>query len=310
VEISTPPRDSLADLLSDTTADIDRLRDLLRSASLVLGDEGCDPHRPARRILDTPRYAAMERAFDRLGPHGRTMMCSTASVQVCLDAGGPERVGARFAALHMLGPVLLAAFANSPRSARATGWASCRMQAWFGLDPTLASPAGPGPDPAATWARYALDSRLLCVRRSDRWDAPPGVTFADWLAGALPRPPTYGDLDYHLSTLFPLVRPRGHLEVRYLDAQGGDDWIVPVALIAALIAQEDLVEAACAAATSAAGRWLPAARRGLADAALFAAAPRVLGLACRALADTDLPPPTIAAVTEWVRRRLTRGGMR
>jgi glutamate--cysteine ligase len=308
VEISSPPRGSLAELLSTTAADLELLRDLLGCAGLGLGDDGCDPHRPPRRVLDTPRYTAMERAFDRLGPHGRTMMCNTASVQVCLDAGTADRVAARWAALHRLGPVLLATFANSSRHA---GWASARMRTWFCIDPTLARPAPPDPDPAAAWARHALGSRLLCVRRGDGcWDAPPGVTFADWLAGALPTRPTYGDLDYHLSTLFPLVRPRGYVEVRYLDAQPGDDWVVPVALVAALFAREDLVDEACGLAERAADRWLPAARDGLADPVLGDVAPRVLDVACEALDHTDLSPTMIAAVTDAVHRRLTRGRTR
>ncbi len=60
----------------------------------------------------------MEEFFNRAGPWGRLMMCSTASVQVCLDAGeqgtGPGSVGWRWRLLHALGPVLVAAFANSP----------------------------------------------------------------------------------------------------------------------------------------------------------------------------------------------------
>ena len=47
--------------------------------------------------------------------------------------------------------------------------------------------------------------------------------------------PTADDLDYHLSTLFPPVRPRGHLELRMIDAQPGDGWIVPLAVSSALL---------------------------------------------------------------------------
>lgn len=49
------------------------------------------------------------------------------------------------------------------------------------------------------------------------------------------RRPVWADLDYHLSTLFPPVRAVGHLEVRYIDAQPGDLWRVPVAAIDALL---------------------------------------------------------------------------
>jgi glutamate--cysteine ligase len=312
VEISGPPHDSLSELLAATSADIDRLTALLHAAGLALGDQGCDAYRQVRRVVDTPRYAAMERAFDRLGPSGRTMMCSTASVQVCLDAGEPDRVGARWNALHTLGPVLVAAFANSQRAAgRDTGWASGRMHAWFGTDPTRTHPSPPDPDPVGAWARRVLDTPLLCLRRqSGAWEAPAGVTFADWIDGALPTPPTYGDLDYHLTTLFPPVRARGYLEVRYLDAQRGDDWFVPVAVLAALFAREETVDAAAEAASRGAGRWVQAARAGLADPVLAQVAPAVLDLACQALADTDLPPSTTAAVTRAIRRRLHRGGTR
>ena len=55
------------------------------------------------------------------------MMCSTASVQVCVDAGGEEPGWSgfrwRWHLLHAIGPVLVAAFANSPlRGGRPTGF--------------------------------------------------------------------------------------------------------------------------------------------------------------------------------------------
>jgi glutamate--cysteine ligase len=93
-------------------------------------------------------------------------------------------------------------------------------------------------DPRVAWAEYALDAEVMCVRRdeSQSWAAPPGLTFRDWLRGrgCEERPPTQADLAYHLSTLFPPVRPQGHLEVRFIDAQPGDGWIVPAAVVSAL----------------------------------------------------------------------------
>jgi glutamate--cysteine ligase len=309
VEISTPPSTSPAALFTAVSADTARLRELLARSGLMLGDEASDPHRSPRRLLHTPRYAAMEHAYDRHGPHGRVMMCATASLQVCLDAGTPERVTARWQAAHAIGPPLLATFANSPRHAgRRLGWASGRMRTWFGIDPGLRHAPPPEPDPARGWARRAVASPLLCRRRDGTsWNAPPDVTFGDWVDGALHPRPTYGDLEYHLSTLFPLVRPRGYLELRYLDAQPGDDWLVPAALVTALFSSEPTVDAAAAIAAEAADRWLPAARDGLADPVLARVAPELLELAARALPQTDLSPTTIATVTEAVGRHLSRG---
>jgi len=243
-------------------------------------------------------------------------MCSPAGLQVCLDAGEPDRVASRWAALHALGPVLLATFANSPRLAGdASGWASTRMRTWYGTDPTRTRPVGVSADPAATWARYAMRANLLVLRRpADDWRAPTGVTFGDWVCGLTdnwmrelpPHPPTTDDLDYHLHTLFPPVRPRGYLEVRYLDAQPGNGWAAPVAVLAALFAAEQTVDAALELAAPAADRWVQAARHGLADPVVARAAAGVLDLAGTALDDTDLTPRQRATVAETLSRRLAQ----
>ncbi|GLY07550.1 ergothioneine biosynthesis glutamate--cysteine ligase EgtA [Actinoplanes sp. NBRC 101535] len=322
VEISSTPADSLAALHTAITTDHAVLAGLLARSGIVLGDHGIDPERRPRRILDTPRYAAMHRAFDEAG---RTMMGSTAGLQVCFDAGEPGSVAARWHLLHEAGPALLALFATSRRHAgRDTGWASARMAAWFGIDQRRTAPVPATGDPAGDWARYAVEAPLLCVRTDDTWDAPPGTTLADWIeTGAVPgrtgRPPTLDDLDYHLGTLFPPVRPRGYLEVRYLDAQPGDEWIAPAAVLTALLAADPVTDRARELAAPAAGRWQAAARHGLADPDVHRSAADLADLACRNLDRTGLAAPVRDLVAGIVSRRLgqdlhqrerIRGGIR
>ena len=258
LELSSAPAVTLGELVEVTGRDLAALRDAAAAAGLELCGYGLDPLRPPRRVLDLPRYAAMEKFFDRDGPWGRQMMCGTASVQVCLDAGddgtGESGYRSRWRLLHAIGPVLVAAFANSPlRDGRPTGWRSARQQVWANMDPgRTRAPAADG-DPRDAWAAYALDAELMCVREPDSadWTAPPGLTFRDWVrdggSGTL-RAPTPEDLDYHLSTLFPPVRPRGHMELRMIDAQPGDGWIVPAAVATALAGDERAADAALAAA--------------------------------------------------------------
>jgi glutamate--cysteine ligase len=321
LEISSPPCASLSELIATVEGDTAALTELLDPAGLVLTNLGSDPYRPSRRLVDIPRYVAMEAAFDRIGPLGRAMMCSTAAVQVCLDAGTSSEVALRWAALHDLGPVMVAAFANSPwLGGRRTGWVSSRMQAWFALDPVRTRPSAvhwdPGSkwdpeltwDPAADWACRALDTPLLCRRRRcGSWEVPRGVTFADWLSGALPGQPSTADLDYHLTTLFPPVRPHGYLEVRYLDAQPVGQWVVPVAVLAALLANREVTAAARDACAPAAGRWLQAAKRGLRDDSLAVAATKVFELACDALPALDAPLEVQVLVEEITEHRVRRG---
>lgn len=311
VEISTSPSRSLRALRESTDADIEHLRGLLAAAGLVLGRSGIDPYRDPRPLVETPRYRAMRRAFDRRGPAGRTMMYSTAGLQVCLDAGEPHRFADRWEAVHALGPPLLAVFATARRHAgRDTGWNSARMGAWLAIDPARTRPVwapGSGADPVTAWSAYALDAPLLCLRRpSGNWTVPDGVTFRDWIDGALPRPPDTDDLDYHLSTLFPPVRPRGYLEIRYLDGQPADEWIAPVAVLAALLADDTALGLAREACEPVASRWRDAARHGLADPTLAVAARRVLDVALRALDRVGLPATTRTEISRIVQRRLTR----
>jgi glutamate--cysteine ligase len=316
LEISTAPRTSIATLIHATDGDIAEVSGLLAAAGLVLGRSGIDPHRPPRPVVETPRYRAMRHVFDRRGPAGRTMMYSTAGLQICLDAGEAEHLPARWAATHALGPPLLAAFATADRHAgRATGWASARMAAWFAIDPARTrpvwTPERADVDPVTAWVDYVLAAPLLCVRDAGPdWTPPPAVTFADWVAGALPRPPTTDDLDYHVSTLFPPVRPRGYLELRYLDAQPGRDWAVPLAVLAALLAEPATVHAARAVAAPVAHRWHAAARDGLRDPRLAAAAVELFDLALTALPRLELPAALHEDIDRDVRRRRAAAGRR
>jgi glutamate--cysteine ligase len=247
------------------------------------------------------------------------MMCGTASVQVCLDAGddGAAWSGyrSRWRLLHAIGPVLVAAFANSPlRRGRPTGWCSARQQVWSHMDPgRTRAPVADGADPRDAWAAYALDAQLMCVPDpgSRDWTAPPGLTFRGWLNGAARslRPPTREDLSYHLSTLFPPVRPRGHLELRMIDAQPGDGWVVPAAVVTALADDTGAAETALAAAervwagsADAQEPWLRAARCGPGDPLLSQASRQCFEAADAALARSGAPADVRQAVAEFTER--------
>ncbi len=253
----------------------------------------------------------MERSFAGIGPFGTLMMCNTAATQVSVDAGADAaEIAARWTALYAIGPALLAAFACSPslHGAPPSAWASQRMRTWLRLDHLRTRPpVHDWSNPITGYARWALDVPLLCVRCDDDgdWMAPPGATFADWLCGALDdeiaRRPDRTDLDYHLTTVFPPVRAAGHLEVRYLDAQPGDSWTVPVHAVDALMSTPAVVAEAMALAAQTAGRWSEAACRGLADPEIRAAAVALLELAA-AHAGMPTAAMELAAAAERCRR--------
>ncbi|WP_329440895.1 ergothioneine biosynthesis glutamate--cysteine ligase EgtA [Streptomyces sp. NBC_01426] len=305
LELSSAPADSLTACVDGLQADLTAVRGVLRRQGLVLRGLGQDARRPLRRMLDSPRYQAMETYFDRTGPAGRAMMRSSASVQVCVDAGyeepGPLGYGRRWRLAHLLGAVLVAAFANSPAAEGPyAGWRCARQGIWNDIDTRRALAPPLDEEPRDAWTRHALDTEVMCVRSvgdGAPWVIPRGLTFRDWLtSGAGPRPPTAEDLEYHLTTLFPPIRPRGHLELRMIDAQPGEHgWIVPVAVVHALFDDPEAAETAyrvSKALSDAYGSpsaprnplWRSAARAGLADPELRSAA-----VACFLAAGEALP---------------------
>ncbi|MFE7411893.1 ergothioneine biosynthesis glutamate--cysteine ligase EgtA [Streptomyces laurentii] len=327
LELSSLPAASLMECLDSLAADLRAVREALAPLCLGLGGYGVDPwHAPRARVLREPRYDAMEQVFNRTGPSGRAMMCETASVQVCLDAGvdgpGPLDFRRRWRLAHLLGAVLVAVFANSPvHGGRRTGWRSTRQSLWTDLDPARALAPPADGDPRAEWASHVLDAPVLCVRPKDDgpWTVPEGLTFRDWLRTGRPRRADAEDLRYHLTTLFPPVRPRGHLELRMIDAQPGrDGWMIPVAVATALFDDPVAAEAAERAVRPLAALagpdpaprnplWRAAARDGLAHPALRAAALDVFGSALDALPRVGASAEVTAAVGAFHGRYVARG---
>ncbi|WP_371655837.1 MULTISPECIES: ergothioneine biosynthesis glutamate--cysteine ligase EgtA [unclassified Streptomyces] len=325
LELSSLPADSLMECIDSVAADLTAVRADLRARDLTLTGLGQEPWQPPRRFLHDPRYDAMEAHFDRTGPAGRAMMCASASVQVCLDAGyeepGPLGFGRRWRLAHLLGAVLVAAFANSPwQEGRPTGWRSSRQAVWTAIDPVRSLAPPLDAEPRAAWAAHVLDAPVMCVRSEDGpWEAPEGLTFREWLRTGEPRRPTREDLDYHLTTLFPPVRPRGHLELRMIDAQPGEDgWIVPLAVTTALFDDQEASETAYRAVKSLAERagslpaprnplWVEAARSGLTDPELREAAELCFAAALEALPRLGATTEVRQAVAAFTDRHIARG---
>jgi glutamate--cysteine ligase len=270
LELSSPPQRGVAAAHAALAKDIAHVARHLGEEGLALTGRGIDPRTPVFQ-LDEGRYRCMHAYF---GEPGLAMMCTTASLQVCLDIGADDKDAVRrWRLAHALGPVLVAAFANSP-GARAR---SARQVIWQALDPGRTAPVV-GDDPVTAWARYALDAKVMLLR--DGWVPNPGMTFREWLETGRP---TVEDLAYHLTTLFPPVRPQGWLELRMIDALPEPYWPVPIAVVAALIDDPLAADAAAEAAEPAADRWREAARDALTDPVLARAARRCFEAARDAL---------------------------
>ncbi|WP_343710552.1 ergothioneine biosynthesis glutamate--cysteine ligase EgtA [Mycobacterium sp.] len=307
VELSGPPCDGVVAAIAAMASDRAVLRAAFADAGLGLVLLGTDPLRAARRINPGDRYAAMEQFFEatHTGAAGAAMMTSTASIQVNVDAGPRAGWASRVRLAHALGPTMVAIAANSPLlGGTFSGWCSTRQRVWGQLDATRCGPilTASDDDPGTDWARYALKAPVMLVHDPPAGTAVPVrgyVPFADWADGRVllgGRRPTAADLDYHLTTLFPPVRPRGWLEIRYLDAVPDLLWPALVFTLVVLLDDPAAAAVAAEAVESVAAAWDCASRIGLSDRRLHAAATR-----CVAAAAHRAPAPLHPAMDRLIR---------
>lgn len=218
LELSPPPCGTVAGLVEQVCRLLTRATAIAQQRGVRLEAAGTNPYHSCAQVplrTPTPRYLAMQREFDQLGPNGRRMMRLTASLQITIDLLPGQAGREQWLVANLAGPPLTAAFANSTViDGRPTAIPGARTRIWQGIDPR----------------RTGYDGRHL-----DLTD-PVGAYHA--FAAAAPRLPIPETADpaYHLSTLFPPVRPRGgYLEVRYLDAQPAHRIGAAVAVVAGLL---------------------------------------------------------------------------
>ena len=260
VEISTRPFGTCAEAIDAAAVDSASVRSTLRAAGIDTIGLGLDPDRSEALVTDAERYVAMRAYFDERGPAGGRMMCTTAAVHVNVDAGSDAEGARRWRLAHTLGPTLVAAFANSPLVyGRPSGWKSARFSAWIDIDPTRTAPVG------RDWVRYALAANVMFIRGAEtfvpiRTDLP----FQRWIKdGHELGFPTEDDLEYHLTTLFPPIRPHGRLELRMFDMLPEPWWRAAVVVATALLNDAEAGAVASEATRETANLWTEAARFGL-----------------------------------------------
>ena len=192
LELSPPPRHSRARLIHDVHTLLVRATAIAAARGVRLEAYGVNPHHTCADVplrTPSPRYLAMQDAFDEVGTDGRRMMRLTASLQISVDLLPGEAGREQWLVANLAGPALAAAFDNSGGE-RTRIWQRADLRR-TGYDGRHVDSA----DPVKAYAEFAAAAPRLAI-------------------------PECADDRYHLSTLFPPVRPRGgYLEIRYLDAQ-------------------------------------------------------------------------------------------
>jgi glutamate--cysteine ligase len=241
LEYSSPPCRSASVLLRLLHSIIPPLRAAAADEGIDLLALGIDPLNPvdaSPMLLQVKRYQRMAEYLASVGPEGARMMRQTAALQVGLDFD--DEPWLRWRVLNAAAPYVVAIFANSPIYAgEPAGYQSARANAWRKLDPTRTGIPYDERAPVQAYLDFALGAPAFLLPALDGEHRP----FGEWLARSNP---TAQDWDEHLSTLFPEVRPRGHLELRSADVIAPEWYAAPLALTAGMLYDRRALRAAAA----------------------------------------------------------------
>jgi glutamate--cysteine ligase len=269
IEISTAPKPTASEVIDSTQHVVKMVREAMAASGIELLARGVDPFNAIDTVplqLQRERYTGMTRYFDSIGPSGVQMMRQTAALQINVERG--EDPKSRWRLLNSLAPIVVALFANSRQYAgKATPWASYRAHLWRTLDPSRTGIIYDETAPIERYLNFALDAIAMRARGSEyrafrEWLRTP-ATIREWVD----EPPLHrDDWLFHLSTLFPEVRPKEFFELRSADTIEPDALAAPVVFLTSLVYDEECARRAAELIGAPSEKLLErAGRLGLAD---------------------------------------------
>ncbi|MBT4089177.1 MAG: hypothetical protein HOE30_11855, partial [Deltaproteobacteria bacterium] len=248
IEYSSSSRHDVRSAIIEMTENVNKISDILSKKGISLFHGAINPWYGVSEIglkMRKPRYRAMDRYMNSVGPYGQQMMRLSASLQVNLDFGDQKTAAQRWLAANLLAPVFNALFGNSPLvGGRVTGAQSYRSITWQNLDhsrtgfPHLHRVNEKVKTPEAQYLNFALRAAVILLPDDS---GVPGFrtknfSFQQWVdSGYNGWYPDMDDWETHLTTLFPEVRPKGFMECRFIDGLPKAWWAVPAILLTSII---------------------------------------------------------------------------
>ena len=194
----------------------------------------------AMPMMPKARYGILDRHLRTRGGHGIHMMRQTCTVQANYDYADEVDAFEKFRVSIYLQPFVMAAFANSPVvDGVLVPERTYRGRIWGDTDPQRCVLPLRFMAPGATFADYvawAIDIPLLFIHRDGAYLDCEGLSLRAFMErGWRGYRASVGDYALHLSTLFPEVRLKQHLEVRAADMGDRDQVLALPAFHAGLL---------------------------------------------------------------------------
>lgn len=305
IEISSSPHETATSLIHALQRVAGILEQEMRAEGIDLIAAGVDPYNDIAAVplqLNRDRYKRMTEYFNSIGSAGVRMMRQTAALQINVERG--DDPPSRWLLLNALAPLVTALFANSRRYAEGdTGFASYRAHLWRTLDKSRTGLAYDERDPADHYLKFALNA--LAMQSRDPGSPPRYFSFRSWMQTS---DLTMDDWLFHLSTLFPEVRPKAYFELRSADTVDLRWVAAPIVFVTGLIYDADTATRAISLLGAPSSDLMErAGRLGLRDAELrrlVAEAVKLCLLGAAALGPGYLTTPHVQSAREYFIRAL------
>jgi glutamate--cysteine ligase len=267
LELSGAPLPTLAEMSAELDAHLSEIRAFSERFGITWSGLGYAPSGTPESgpWMPKARYGIMRRYLPTRGTRALEMMAMTATVQANYDFGDEDDAFRKLRVGVGMTPAVIALFANSPivKGALAPE-RSARAAVWSDVDPDRCVLPLELTEPGAGFAdyvRWALDVPMFFIHRDGGYIDCAGLPFRRFLeAGHEGHHATMGDWELHLSTLFPDVRIKQHLEVRGAD-MGSANYIRALpALHVGVFYDDEALAAADALFTDIGGERVAAAR--------------------------------------------------
>lgn len=180
-------------------------------------------YQPASKVEDLElipkkRYQFMDRYFEKIGPYGRQMMRGTAATQVSIDYYSEEDFMLKYEIVYRLKDVLSEMFENTPvyegadcdkKALRRMIWEKTDRQR-VDVEPFMKN----GTLSFADYADFVMQTPVI-VGRKDNIDYYEERTIGELCRE---RELTEDEMVHCLSMVFPMIRAKQFLEIRYTDS--------------------------------------------------------------------------------------------
>ena len=240
LEVSISPQTDIGAIREIYEQFVAEITPILESYSYEMVTYGYQPKSKVEdlELLPKPRYRFMDAYFAKIGPFGRQMMRGTASTQVSVDYYSEEDFSDKYGIAYALKDVLAHFCSNSPfyEGAGYCGF-TLRDDIWSGTDKRRVDVAPfmiDGTLSFEDYAEFVLQTPVIVNKEGSQ------EFYDERTIGEIAKERifTKEELPHMLSMVFPMIRAKNFLEIRFADSMPMERVLKYVLMIKGLFADK------------------------------------------------------------------------